>query len=379
MLFSIVQLAKELIKKPSISPKDCGCQNIIIKRLKKNNFIIENIPSKNTKNLWAFHGKNGKTLAFSGHTDVVPPGNIQDWIYHPFKAKIKNNILYGRGSADMKGAIAAMIIAVEKFVKDFPNHPGRIAFLITSDEETKATNGTVKIIKKLISKKEKIEFCIIGEPSSENKICDTIKNGRRGSLNANIVILGIQGHTAYPNLALNPIHNSLPFLNELIKKKWDYGNKFFPPTNLQISNIHSGIGMYNIIPEKLEIKFNVRFNDKNTKKKIINKIKKMLIKYKLKYKIKFLSSSYPFLTKKNEFINKVSKIIKKNLGYKPYLSRSGGTSDGRFISKICPQIIELGLINQTIHKKNECVPLEDLRKLSSIYHIIIKKILLQKN
>lgn len=376
MLFSIIQLAKELIKKPSISPKDYGCQNIIIKRLKKNNFIIENMSSNNTKNLWAFHGKKGKTLAFSGHTDIVPPGNIKDWIYHPFQAKIKNNILYGRGAVDMKGAIAAMIIAVEKFIKNFPNHPGRIAFIITSDEENKATNGTLKIIEKLISKKEKIEFCIIGEPSSEKKICDTIKNGRRGSLNIKIIIKGIQGHTAYPEFALNPIHNSLPFLNELINKKWDNGNKFFPPSNLQISSINSGIGINNIIPEKLKIKFNIRFNNENTKNKIENKIEKMLNKHKLKYKMKIQSSAHPFLTKKNEFTHKVSELIKKNLGYTPSFSKTGGTSDGRFISKICPQTIELGLINKTIHKKNECVSLEDLKKLGFIYYKIIKKILL---
>lgn len=376
MLHSIIKLAKELIQRPSISPQDCGCQNIIIKRLKKNNFIIENIPSNNTKNLLAFHGKNGKTLAFSGHTDVVPPGDIKKWVYNPFKGEIKKNILYGRGAVDMKGSIAAMIVAVENFIKKFPNHPGRIAFLITSDEESKATHGTIKIIEKLISRKEKIEFCIIGEPSSEKKICDTIKNGRRGSINIYIIISGIQGHTAYPHLALNPIHSSLPFLNELIKKKWDYENKLFPPTNLQISNINSGIGEYNIIPNELKIKINIRFNNKIKTKKIIQEIEKILKKYKIKYKIKFELSASPFFTKKTKFIKIVSKLIKKYFGYTPYLSKNGGTSDGRFISKICPQVIELGLLNKTIHKINECVSLTDLEKLSFIYKKIIEKTLL---
>lgn len=372
----IIQLAQKLIKKKSISPKDCGCQKIIKNQLKKNNFIIEDMSYKDTNNLWAYHGYKGKTLILAGHTDVVSPGNIKKWKFNPFSPKIKNGVLYGRGAVDMKGSLAAMIIAAKKFVKNFPNHSGKLAFLITSDEENKAQNGTIKIVERLISRKEKINYCIIGEPTSEKIICDTMKNGRRGSINIKIKIYGIQGHVAYPNLAKNPIHDSIIFLNKLINKKWDNGNIFFPPSSLQISNLYSGVGFENVIPPKITIKFNIRFNNTLKKKIILKTIKKMLKKYKLKYKMKWILSAYPFLSKEGKLIKIVSDIIKKHLQYKPSLSRNGGTSDGRFIHKICKQIIEIGPLNNTAHKENECVLISDLQKLSFIYEKIIEKILL---
>lgn len=375
----IIKLTKKLIKKKSLSPKDSGCQKILKKKLKKNNFIIEDMSYKNTKNFWAYHGKKGKILTFAGHTDVVSPGDIKKWNFNPFSPKIKNGIIYGRGSSDMKGSLAAMIFAAIRFVKKFPNHPGKISFLITSDEECNAKHGTIKVIEKLISRKEKINYCIIGEPTSEKNLCDTIKNGRRGSINIKITIYGTQGHIAYPQLANNPIHNSLSFLHKIIKKKWDEGNNVFPPTNLQISNLHSGIGVNNIIPPKIFIKMNVRFSNKLNEKKIIKKIKHILNEEKLNYKIKWNLSANPFLSKNGKLIQITSDIIKQYFGYTPNLSQNGGTSDGRFIHKICSQIIEIGLFNKTIHKENECAAIKNLKKLSFIYEKIIEKILLKKN
>ncbi|WMY96692.1 MAG: succinyl-diaminopimelate desuccinylase [Arsenophonus sp.] len=375
-IYPIIQLAKELIQKPSISPNDHGCQTIIIKRLKKINFFIEVMFFKDTTNLWAFHGAKGKTLVFAGHTDVVPAGNIKNWKFPPFQPTLNNGFLYGRGAADMKGSLAAMIIAAEKFIKDFPCHPGRLAFLITSDEEDKATNGTKKVINELIQRNEIINYCIVGEPSSKIKIGDTIKNGRRGSLNAKLIIKGTPGHIAYPNEINNPILIALPFLNKLTKKKWDTGNIFFPPTGMQISGIHSDTQYNNLTPSELIIKFNFRFSNELTAQQIQKKIEIILKKYQLNYKLYCSLSAQPYLTKEKELINIVCKVIKKYCGYEPKLSTDGGTSDARFIINIGAQVIELGHLNKTIHKANECISIKDLKKLSIIYYKIIKKILL---
>ncbi|WMY95353.1 MAG: succinyl-diaminopimelate desuccinylase [Arsenophonus sp.] len=375
-IYPILQLAKELIQKPSISPNDHGCQTIIIKRLKKINFSIEVMFFKDTANLWAFHGKKGKTLVFAGHTDVVPAGNAKNWRFPPFQPTLNNGFLYGRGAADMKGSLAAMIIAAEKFIKDFPSHPGRLAFLITSDEEDKATNGTAKVINELIKRNEIINYCIVGEPSSKIKLGDTIKNGRRGSLNATLIIKGTQGHVAYPNSINNPILIALPFLNELVKKTWDTGNVFFPPTKMQIVNIHSDTQYNNITPSELIINFNFRFSNALTAKQIQKKIEITLQKYQLNYKLYCLLSARPFLTKGGELINIVCDVIEKYCGYRPKLSTDGGTSDARFIVNIGAQVIELGHLNKTIHKANECISINDLQKLSVIYYKIMKKILL---
>ncbi|WMY94910.1 MAG: succinyl-diaminopimelate desuccinylase [Arsenophonus sp.] len=375
-IYPIIQLTKELIQKPSISPNDNGCQTILIERLKKLNFSIEIMFFEDTTNLWAFHGDKGKTLVFAGHTDVVPAGDTKNWNFPPFQAKLNNGFLYGRGAADMKGSLAAMIIAAEKFIRDFPSHPGRLAFLITSDEEDKATNGTVKVIHELIKRNEKINYCIVGEPSSAIKLGDTIKNGRRGSLNATLIIHGTQGHIAYPHLINNPILISLPFLNELVKKKWDTGNIFFPPTSMQIVNIYSDTQSNNITPSKLVIKLNFRFSNELSAEKIKKKIERILKKHQLNFKLDCSLSAPPFLTKGKKLVNIACEVIEQYCGYRPKLSTDGGTSDARFIIDIGAQVIELGHLNKTIHKANECISIEDLRKLSLIYYKITKKILL---
>ncbi|MFS1538247.1 MAG: succinyl-diaminopimelate desuccinylase [Candidatus Phlomobacter fragariae] len=377
MICPVLKLAQQLIQQPSVSPDDHGCQTILINRLKKFGFSIEVMPFDDTTNLWAYHGEQGETLAFAGHTDVVPAGATQDWRYPPFTTTLNNGLLYGRGAVDMKGSLAAMIVAAERFITDFPNHAGRLAFLITSDEEAKATNGTVKVVDKLMTHNEQIDYCIVGEPSSQVKLGDVIKNGRRGSLTAKLTIQGTQGHIAYPYLANNPIHNSLPFLSELVNKKWDVGNTFFPPTSMQISNIHSGTGSNNIIPGELVIQFNFRFSTELTEQQIRQQVETILKKYQLNYKIKWSLSGHPFLTKKGKLINIVSQVIEQYCGYQPQLSTDGGTSDGRFIAKMGAQIVELGLLNETIHKVNECVNVVDLQKLSFIYQQIMQKILLK--
>ncbi|MGP1958206.1 MAG: succinyl-diaminopimelate desuccinylase [Arsenophonus sp.] len=379
MICPVLNLTKQLIQQPSISPNDHGCQIILIKRLKKLDFSIEVMSFDNTTNLWAYHGEpQGETLAFAGHTDVVPAGKIQDWRYPPFTPTLNNGLLYGRGAVDMKGSLAAMIIAAERFIIDFPNHAGRLAFLITSDEEDNSINGMAKVVDKLITRNEQIKYCIIGEPSSHVKLGDIIKNGRRGSLTATLIIKGTKGHIAYPHLANNPIHSSLQFLNELINKKWDIGNAFFSPTSMQIFDIYSDNTANNVIPSELVIKFNFRFSNELTEKEIHQKVEIILKKYQFNYKIEWLLSANPFLTKRGKLFNIVNEVIEQCCHYKPLLSTDGGTSDARFIAKMGSQIIELGHLNKTIHKVNECVSIFDLKQLCIIYNKIIKKILLEK-
>ncbi|MFP3014327.1 MAG: succinyl-diaminopimelate desuccinylase [Arsenophonus sp.] len=375
MICPVLELAQQLIRQPSVSPNDHDCQKILINRLKKLGFSIESMPYSDTSNLWAYHGEHGKTLAFAGHTDVVPAGATNDWNYPPFTPTLSNGLLYGRGAIDMKGSIAAMIVAAERFIADFPKHTGRLAFLITSDEEDKASNGMVKIVDKLMNRNERIDYCIIGEPSSHVNLGDTIKNGRRGSLSAKLIINGSQGHVAYPHLVNNPIHNSLHFLNKLINKKWDVGNDFFPPTSLQIFNICSSYVNNNIVPNELIIQFNFRFSSEIADKEIRHEVERMLKKYQLNYKIDWLLSGNPFLTKKGKLINIVSQIIEEYCFYQPKLSTDGGTSDGRFIAKMGAQIVELGPLNKTIHKVNECISIVDLQRLCLIYQQIMQKIL----
>ncbi|CAL1329155.1 succinyl-diaminopimelate desuccinylase [Candidatus Providencia siddallii] len=376
MCCPIIQLTKELISQESISPNDKNCQKILIKRLKKIGFIIKNISQNKTSNFWAIHGQKGKTLAFAGHTDVVPAGKIKNWKTPPFTPIIINEYLYGRGSTDMKGSIAAMIIAVERFIKKKPKHHGRLAFIITSDEEGKATNGTIKIIENLLNNKEKINYCIIGEPSSKNKLGDTIKNGRRGSITAKLTIFGIQGHVAYPDLAKNPIHNSINFLQKLITTVWDNGNNYFQATNMQITNIYSNSIADNVIPGELFIQFNFRFNTQLNDVIIRKTITKMLSIYNFNYKIEWVLSGKPFLSKKSKLITTAIQSVQELTGITPNLSTDGGTSDGRFISKLCNNIIELGPINSTIHAINECINIKDLKKLSLIYERIIELLLI---
>ncbi|XBC38269.1 MAG: succinyl-diaminopimelate desuccinylase [Buchnera aphidicola (Floraphis choui)] len=375
MVCSVIDLAKELIAIPSISPRDLGCQKIISERLINSGFSVECMDYRDTCNIWAYKGK-GTTLAFSGHTDVVPSGENNNWKFPPFVPTVYNGCLFGRGVADMKGALAAMIIASEEFVKKHPNHTGRLAFLITSDEESKAIYGTKKIVDNLISIQEKIDYCLIGEPSSVKFLGDSIKNGRRGSLTAYLRIYGIQGHVAYPNLANNPIHNILPFLSDLVSINWDSESTFFPPTSLQIYDIQSGSGFDNVIPGQLLVKFNLRFGDTTNVDVVKDRIQELLIKFGLKYDIEWKLSGMPFITKSGLLIDVVSDIIQKMCGIKPNLLTTGGTSDGRFISKMGSQILELGLVNKTIHQSNEHIKISDLKLLSRIYECIIEKLLL---
>ncbi|WP_284443275.1 succinyl-diaminopimelate desuccinylase [Buchnera aphidicola] len=374
MICSITQLAQKLISIPSISPKDLGCQTIIIKRLRAMGFTVKEININDTKNFWAFRG-TGKTLTFAGHTDVVSPGQNKDWDTHPFKPEIRNGFLFGRGSSDMKGALAAMVIACERFIDQFPNHKGRLSFLVTSDEESSAVNGTIKVIEYLMSKNDFIDYCLVGEPSSTSVVGDVIKNGRRGSITANLTIYGIQGHIAYPDLADNPIHKGLPIILKILSIKLDNGNVFFSPTSINIANIHAGDGTSNIIPGSLFVQFNVRFSTEISEKEIQTKIVNVLNKNNIDYSIKWLFSGKPFLTKEGLLIETVIQSIFNFNKKKPILSTSGGTSDGRFIALMGSEVVELGLVNNTIHKINECVKISDLQLLSSMYEDVMKKLL----
>ncbi|QCI22555.1 succinyl-diaminopimelate desuccinylase [Buchnera aphidicola] len=375
MICSITELAQKLISIPSISPKDLGCQNIIIKRLRAIGFTVKEININDTKNFWAFRG-TGKTLTFAGHTDVVSPGQNKDWHTHPFKPEIRNGFLFGRGSSDMKGALAAMVIACERFINQFPNHKGRLSFLVTSDEESSAVNGTIKVVEYLMSRNDFIDYCLVGEPSSTSVVGDVIKNGRRGSITANLIINGVQGHIAYPDLADNPIHKGLPIILKILSIKFDNGNVFFSPTSINIANIHAGDGTSNIIPGSLFVQFNIRFSTEVSEKEIQTKIVNILNKNNINYSIEWLFSGKPFLTKEGLLIETVMQSVFHFNKKQPILSTSGGTSDGRFISLMGSEVVELGLVNNTIHKINECVKISDLQLLSSMYEEIMKKLLI---
>ncbi|CAM3259117.1 N-succinyl-diaminopimelate deacylase [Xenorhabdus nematophila ATCC 19061] len=374
MICPVIDLAQQLIKRPSVSPDDQGCQELLIQRLQNIGFTIERMPFGDTLNFWAYRG-TGVTFALAGHTDVVPAGDISQWQTPPFEPSIRNGMLYGRGAADMKGALAAMVVAAERFVMENPEHNGRLAFLITSDEEAKAVNGTVKVVETLMSRQERLDYCLVGEPSSQQRLGDIIKNGRRGSLTASLSIFGTQGHVAYPHLADNPIHHSLPFLQELVNTNWDNGNEFFPATSMQIANIQAGTGSNNVIPGKLSVQFNFRFSTELTDTEIRQQVEGMLKKHNLKYKLDWWLSGQPFLTCEGELVDATVESIEHFCGYKPELSTSGGTSDGRFIAGMGAQIVELGPINATIHKNDECVKTTDLQELSLIYQRIMEQLI----
>ena len=373
----IISLAQNLIQRPSTSPKDEGCQQVIAERLQAVGFNIEWLPFGDTLNLWATHGKGEPCFAFAGHTDVVPVGDENTWTYPPFESRIVDNILYGRGAADMKGSLAALVIAAENFVKNNPNHAGKIALLITSDEEAAAKDGTVKVVETLMTRNEPIHYAVVGEPSSGKVLGDVIKNGRRGSITAELYIEGVQGHVAYPHLAENPVHTSLGFLTELTTYQWDNGNEFFPPTSLQIANIKAGTGSNNVIPGELYVQFNLRYCTEVTDEIIKTKVAEMLQKYGLKHRISWNLSGKPFLAGNGKLVKATQQAVKNVTKITPRLDTSGGTSDGRFIALMGAEVVEFGPLNATIHKVNECVNVDDLGKCGEVYYQIAEKLLIK--
>lgn len=370
-----LELAKSLISRASVTPDDNGCQALMIERLEKIGFTIYPLKFGDVDNFWAVHGNNGPIFSFAGHTDVVPAGDDDAWESNPFEPTIKNGMLYGRGAADMKGSLASMVVATENFIEKNPNHNGIIAFLITSDEEGVAINGTAKVMDFLKDNNQKIDFCLVGEPSSTAILGDVIKNGRRGSLNACLRVKGKQGHIAYPQLADNPIHLVTPALNQLCDEQWDNGNDYFPATSFQISNIHSGDKVTNVIPGEVEVMFNFRYSTETTKEELQKRVNDILDSHKLNYFVEWSHSGYPFLTPKGELVSACVDAIEKIKAIKPELSTSGGTSDGRFIAQEGTQVVELGPNNSTIHQVNESVSVQDLEDLTKIYFQVLTNIL----
>lgn len=381
---NVIKLAIDLISRPSITPEDAGCQQVIKERLAKLGFTNETMIFEDTTNLWS--RRNGGiesddiVFCFAGHTDVVPPGNLELWNTPPFEPTIIDGMLYGRGTADMKGSLAAMVVATERFVEDYPTYKGAITYLITSDEEGPFINGTTRVIDTLEARNEKITYCIVGEPSSTNTVGDVIKNGRRGSISAEVDIKGKQGHVAYPEHVKNPIHLAMPALAELSQNHWDHGNDYFPATSFQLSNINSGTGATNVVPGHLTALFNLRYSTELTDQIIVEEVESILNKHQLEYDIKWTFNGKPFITElnneKGDFLTAVSHAVTTVTGNKPVLSTSGGTSDGRFIAPTGAKVIELGPCNATIHQVNESVSCDDLDKLCDIYYACLKEVLL---
>ncbi|ALU42272.1 succinyl-diaminopimelate desuccinylase [Pseudoalteromonas rubra] len=371
----VVALAKALIQRPSVTPEDAGCQAMINARLSALGFNVEEHFFVDTLNTWARKGDEGPHFCFAGHTDVVPVGNERDWHYPPFSGEIHDGMLHGRGAADMKGSLAAMVVATERFVTRFPDHKGSISFLITSDEEGPFINGTTKVVDLLEARNEKIDMCLVGEPSSRDQLGDVVKNGRRGSLTGHLTIKGIQGHVAYPHLAKNPIHLSTPALTELSTTQWDQGNTFFPATSFQISNIHGGTGAGNVIPGSLDVQFNFRFSTEVTAEQLKTRVAEILDKHDLDYELHWTLNGLPFLTEPGPLLSVTLDAIKTVTGINSNPETTGGTSDGRFIAQTGCKVIELGPVNATIHQVNECVSTESLDQLAAIYELILEKLL----
>ncbi|MBY4839358.1 succinyl-diaminopimelate desuccinylase [Pantoea sp. DY-5] len=374
MFCPVIELAQQLIRRPSLSPDDAGCQALLIARLEAIGFTVEPMHIGDTLNFWATRGQ-GETLAFAGHTDVVPPGDANRWISPPFEPSIRDGMLFGRGAADMKGSLAAMVVAAERFVAANPQHKGRLAFLITSDEEASAVNGTVKVVERLMARNERMDYCLVGEPSSTEIVGDVVKNGRRGSMTANLTIHGVQGHVAYPHLADNPVHRAMPALNELVKTVWDEGNEFFPPTSMQIANVQAGTGSNNVIPGEFFVQFNFRFSTQLTDQMIKDRVAELLDRHQLRYTLEWNVSGQPFLTSRGKLVDAVVNAVAHYNEIKPQLLTTGGTSDGRFIARMGAQVVELGPVNATIHKINECVKASDLQMLSRMYQRIMEQLI----
>ncbi|MCE9789764.1 succinyl-diaminopimelate desuccinylase [Shewanella chilikensis] len=373
----VLELAKALISRPSVTPLDEGCQALMAERLAKLGFANESMVFEDTTNLWSRRGTEGPVFCFAGHTDVVPPGDLANWHTPPFEPVVIDDYLHGRGAADMKGSLAAMVVATERFVTAHPNHQGSIAFLITSDEEGPFINGTTRVIDTLEARNEKITWALVGEPSSTLKLGDVVKNGRRGSLTGNLVVKGIQGHVAYPHLADNPVHKAAPALAELAAMQWDKGNEFFPPTSFQIANINGGTGASNVIPGELKVMFNFRYSTEVTAEELIKRVENILDAHGLNYELGWIFNGLPFLTGDGPLLEATRQAIKEVTGSETDPQTSGGTSDGRFIAPTGAQVIELGPVNATIHKVNECVKVADLELLAQCYQRILEKLLLE--
>ncbi|MEC4724210.1 succinyl-diaminopimelate desuccinylase [Shewanella sp. D64] len=371
----VLTLAQDLISRPSVTPLDEGCQTLMAERLAARGFDIEPMVFEDTTNMWARRGKEGPLFCFAGHTDVVPVGDLNRWHTPPFDPVVIDGYLHGRGAADMKGSLAAMVVATERFVEKHPDHNGSIAFLITSDEEGPFINGTTRVIDTLEARNEKITWSLVGEPSSTHKLGDIVKNGRRGSLTGNLTINGIQGHVAYPHLADNPIHKAAPVLDELARMKWDNGNAFFPPTSFQIANINGGTGASNVIPGALEVMFNFRYSTEVTAEILIQRVLNILDAHGLDYEINWIYNGLPFLTGDGPLLDATRAAIKQVTGADTDPQTTGGTSDGRFIAPTGAHVIELGPVNATIHKVNECVKVADLELLAQCYEVILEKLL----
>jgi succinyl-diaminopimelate desuccinylase len=371
-----LELAKALISRRSNTPDDAGCQDMMIARLEPLGFKIERMRFGNVDNFYARRGTSGPLLVFAGHTDVVPTGPVDQWHTPPFEPTIKDGMLYGRGAADMKTSCAAFITAIEDFVALHPDHKGSIGLLITSDEEGVAVDGTVKVVEALQARNELIDYCIVGEPTSNKVVGDMIKNGRRGSLSGKLIVKGIQGHIAYPHLVKNPIHLVAPAIKDLVDITWDNGNEYFPPTSWQISNMNGGTGATNVVPGEVEILFNFRFSTASTAESLKERVHAVLDKHALNYDLEWEYSGKPYLTPKGNLVEAISAAIEQSYGVTPELSTSGGTSDGRFIADICQQVIEFGPLNATIHKLNECVGVADIEPLKDTYRITLEKLLL---
>lgn len=376
-MISLIELTQQLIARPSVTPEDEGCQTILCQHLKHLGFQIEHLPFAEVNNFWAKRGKESPLFVFVGHTDVVPTGPLDKWESPPFTPTIRDGQLFGRGSADMKGSLAAMLVACEEFINEYPTYIGSIAWLITSDEEGSSINGTAKVVEVLKNKNEKIDYCLVGEPTCEEKLGDKIKVGRRGSLSAHLIVKGKQGHIAYPQLAENPIHQFNSSLTELLSTDWDEGIEYpnFQPTSLQFSNIRGGTGAGNVIPDNLEVKFNFRYSPATTAKQLEDAVENILKKHTLKYQIAWQRGGLPFLSSSGKFRLACLDVINKLTGITPKVSTTGGTSDARFIAPLGAEIVEFGPCNRTIHQINECISIEELKQLALIYKEILKKVL----
>jgi succinyl-diaminopimelate desuccinylase len=377
MALDTLELARQLIARRSVTPQDAGCLDLLAARLEPLGFCCERISANGVDNLWARRGERAPLVCFAGHTDVVPTGPLEHWTSDPFTPATRDGVLYGRGASDMKTSLAAFVAAIEAFVGGHPRHAGSIAVLFTSDEEGPAVDGTVRVVEALRERGEKLDYCVVGEPTSEARLGDVIKNGRRGSLSGNLVVKGVQGHVAYPHLALNPVHAFAAALAELARTQWDEGNEHFPPTTWQVSNINAGTGANNVIPGEVHVKFNFRFSTASTLESLQTRVVGILDRHGLKYDLEWRYDGRPFLTRPGDLVEAVSRAIKSVTGIDTKLSTGGGTSDGRFIADICPQVIEFGPTNATIHKVNESIRVDDIEPLRRIYQQILVNLLVK--